>query len=160
MDKLRRSRRAQRSAVRTLRTFVQTALPCIGIVIVLGTVCFVRENFGLQLSLVVFGLFLVAVGTWKGTEQALPSERHSHSLRGEVNQFLDLVEQLNTAALVAKRAESATEQQEFEDMRRAMQQAVERMVEVAGKSDAELAEELADSFSTRPRKGFDFKHEA
>ena len=90
----------------------------------------------------------------------MPSERHAYALRDEVNQFLKLVEQLNTAALVAKTAESATEQQELLDLRREMQQAVERMVEVAGKSDAELAEELSASFATHPHRGLDSKHGA
>jgi hypothetical protein len=139
---------------------VQTGLPGIGMVVVLGAVFFVRENFPLQLAMVAFGLFLVAGSIWKGTEQVLPSERHSHALRVEVNQFLELVEQLNTAALAAKIADSATEQLEFIDIRRAMQQAVERMVEVAGKTDAELAEELADPVSNRVHQGFDSKHEA
>ena len=160
MDKPYRSRKAQRSAVRTLRTFMQTGVPWIGMVVILGAVFFVREDFLVQLTMVVFGLFLGALGIWKEAGQALPSERQFHSLRGEVDQFLVLVRQFNTAVLAAQTTDSAEKQQEFEDMRRAMQQAVERMVEVAGKTDADLAEELADSFSIRAHQGFDAKHEA
>jgi hypothetical protein len=110
--------------------------------------------------MVAFGLFLVALSIWKWAQQAFPSERRYHSLRGEVDQFLDLVRQFNTAVLAAQTTDSAEKQQEFEDLRLAMQQAVERMVEVAGKTDAELAEELADSVSNRVHQGFDAKHEA
>jgi hypothetical protein len=110
--------------------------------------------------MVVFGLFLGALGIWKEAGQALPSERQFHSLRGEVDQFLVLVRQFNTAALAAQTTDSAEKQQELLDLRQAMQQAVERMVEVAGKTDADLAEELADSFSIRAHQGFDAKHEA
>ena len=160
MDKRRHTWHAQRSAIRTLRTFMQTGVPWIGMVIVLGAVFFVREDFLVLQTMVVFGLFLGAIGIWKEAGQALPCERQFHFLRSEVDQFLELVRQLNTVALTAKTAESATEQQEFEDLRRAMQQAVDRMVEVAGKTDAELADELADSVSARAHKGFDAKHEA
>jgi len=160
MDKRHSSQSTQRSAIRTLRTLMQTGVPWIGMVMVLCTVFFVREDFLVLLTMVVFGLFLLAVGIWKGTEQALPNERQFYSLRGEVDQFLDLVRHLNTAALAAKTADPTQKQQEFEDLRRAMQQAVERMIEVAGKTDAELADELADSFSARAHKGFDARHEA
>jgi hypothetical protein len=129
-------------------------------VVVLCAVFFVRENFPLQLVMVAFGLFLVALSIWKWAQQAFPSERRYHSLRGEVDQFLDLVRQFNTAVLAAQTTDSAEKQQELLDLRRDMQLAVERMIEVAGKTDAALAEELADSFSTRAQKGFDSKHEA
>jgi hypothetical protein len=52
-----------------------------------------------------------------------------------------LVRQLNDAALAVKTHDVAHHRQVFDETHEAMQQAVERMVHVAGKTDEEIAVE-------------------
>ena len=130
------------TSVRALRRVTQTILPFVGVLVVLGAVFFLRD-LRLQMPLVVGGLLLVEFGVWKAAQSILPSERQFHTLRFEAESFIRLVRQLNTAALAKKKTPSPEYQQAFEDIREAMRQSVDRIAEVAGKTDAEIAEELA-----------------
>lgn len=132
-------RKAKLSSVRLFRKVTQTILPFIGVLLVIGTVLFLRD-LRLQMALVVCGLLLVEIGVWKCAQNILPSERQHHALRGEVATFLHLVRQLNTAAIALKETLSYEHQETFEEVREAMRQAVERMADVAGKTDMEIAE--------------------
>ena len=129
------------TTVRALRRVTQTILPFLGVLVVLGAVFFLRD-LRLQMPLVVSGLLLVEFGVWKAAQNILPSERKFHTLRFEAESFIQLVRQLNTAALAKKKTASPEHQQAFDDIREAMRQSVERIAEVAGKTDAEIAEEL------------------
>jgi hypothetical protein len=137
-------REAKPSSVRILRKAIQTILPFLGVLVVIGAVFFVRE-LRLQMVLVVCGLLLVEVGVWKCAQTILPNERKFHTLRFEVEAFIRLVRRLNTAALALKETPAPEHQRTFEDVRDAMRQAVERIADVAGKTDAEIAEGLANT---------------
>ncbi len=130
----------KRSFLRILRQSLDTGLPILGVVIILGAVLFVPEICG-QVAIVVLGILLIEVGIWKLAHQVLPSERQYLALRCETDLFITLVRQLNAAALMVKADNSSTHRQEFEEVRHAMQQTVERIFEVAGKTNAELADE-------------------
>lgn len=135
------------SAVRIFRNAFRTVLPFIGVLCVVGAVLLLRENLRLQMALVVCGLLLVEIGVWKSAQKILPSERKFDALRFEVEAFIRLVRQLNTAALAVKETPSSEHHQAFADIREAMQQAVDRMADVAGKTDAEIAEGIANTVS-------------
>jgi hypothetical protein len=136
--------KAKLSSVRILRKVTLTLLPFIGVLVVVGAVFWSRE-LRLQIALVVCGLLLVELGVWKSAQNILPSERKFDALRFEVEAFIQLVRQLNTAALALKELPSPEHQKTFEDIRDAMQQAVDRMADVAGKTDAEIVEGIAST---------------
>jgi hypothetical protein len=86
---------------------------------------------------------LMEVGVWRLAQRLLPSERQYLALRAEVDQFLQLVRHLNTAALARKAHDTPETNQAFTQVYQEMQQAVARMAMLAGKTDADLAAEKA-----------------
>ena len=136
-------RKAKLSSVRLLRNVTLTMLPFLGVLLVIGAVLLLRD-LRWQMGLVVGGLLLVEIGVWTCAQRMLPSERKFRALRAEVDVFMQLVRQLNTAAMAVKETPSHEHQETFEDVREAMRQAVERMADVAGKTDAEATEGRAN----------------
>jgi len=130
----------QRSCLRILRQSLDTGLPILGVVVILSAVLFLPEFPG-QVAIVILGILLLEAGVWKLAHHVLPSERHYHALRYETDRFIMLVRQLNAAALMVKAHDSPTHHQAFEDLRYAMQQTVDRIFAVAGRTDADLAAE-------------------
>ena len=119
--------------MRTLRKVLDIGLPIAGVVVILSAVLFIRELSG-QIVVVVLGILMIEVGIWKLAHQMLPSERMYHALRFEGDQFLGLIPRLNAAVLAANQSDTPENRQQVEEVRDAMHQTVERMVEVAGKT--------------------------
>ena len=129
---------AQKSDLRALRQMLNRVLPLVGVVFIIGSVLFIEEVSG-QIAVVTLGILLLEVGIWKLAHQLLPGERTYLTLRTEVDQFIALVRGLNEAALQVKAHREPEYQQAFEEIKATMHQAVERMAQVAGKTEAELA---------------------
>ena len=148
------SRDTTRAFRRTLRQALDTSLPLLGVVMILSTVLFVRELRS-QLALVVLGILCLEVGVWKLAHHILPNERTYLALRCEVDLFLSLVRQLNTAALLVQRHDTPAHRQTFEEVRSAMQQTVDRIFEVAGQTEADLASvhDVRRELGARPSQG-------
>ena len=125
--------------MRTLRNVIDISLPFVGIAVILGAMVLLRESPRLQIALVGLGMVLIELGVWKAAHRLLPNGRCYLALRVEGAQFLGLVRQLNTAALAVKEDDSPENHLAFENVRDEMRQAVERMADVAGKTDAEIA---------------------
>lgn len=70
---------------------------------------------------VIIGLEVVLIGSWYASNPILTSERRNPGLRDEVDRFMDLVRRLNRAPA-----------EELQQVRAAMLESVERMVEVVG----------------------------
>ena len=126
--------------MRRLLRIIDAVVPIVGVLIVLGAVLFVLQ-LRVQVALVVVGLLLVQVGVWKVASQMLPDERRFTALRREVDSFIDLVRLLNRAALALRADESVRTRQEFDAVRSALHDAVDQMVAVAGKDEAEVVTE-------------------
>ena len=126
--------------MRTRRKLVSTGLPVLGTLVILGAVLLVGDVRA-QIVLVVAGLILVEVGIWKLASPLLPNERRFHALRAEVDRFIDLVRELNEAAVRGRDAAGADESASLERTRAGMHASVERMTHVAGKTDQELEAE-------------------
>lgn len=133
--------------MRTVRRTVDMVLPVAGIVLVLGAVLFVWQNLYLQLGIVIVGIFLIEAGIWKLAHPLLPSARRYHALRDEVDEFIQLVRRLNTAAARQVSGDAAAEPQ-VAAVRQEMLSSVERMVAYAGRDDA-----VSDSLPTSVRGG-------
>ena len=127
--------------MRTLRKFIDIAVPLMGVGVILGAVLFLRGDLRVQIAVVGLGMLLIEIGVWKIPHQLLGTGRKYLALRTEVDQFLHLVRQLNTAAVALRKDDSPQNRQALQEVPAAMRQAVDRMVHVAGKTDAELATE-------------------
>ena len=78
------------------------------------------------------GLFLIEAGIWRLADPLLPSQRRYGALRTAVDDFVDLVRRLNTAAISSRRSGDAAAVAEMASVREEMHASVERMVEYAG----------------------------
>ena len=143
MDEQRVTQQPKPSYLRILRNGIKTALPFVGVLTVLGAVFFIRE-IRLQMAVVVVGLLLLEGGVWNMAQTMLPSERKYLFLRAELDSFIGLVHQLNKTALEIKAAPSDEKQLAFERTRNAMLVSVDRMAAVAGQTDTDIAEDLAN----------------
>jgi hypothetical protein len=130
---------AKRSFWRTLRTVMHTGLPLVGVCVTLAATLFIEAPHT-RVGIVVFGLLLIETGVWKLAHQLLPDERQFHALRIEGDQFLHLLRHLHETALALKDDDTPAHRRAFEDVQNMMHQAIARMAEVAGKTDAELAQ--------------------
>jgi hypothetical protein len=127
--------------LRTLRKFIDIAVPLAGVAVILGAVLFLRADLRVQIAVVGLGMLLIEVGVWKIPHQLLGTGRKYLALRTEVDHFLRLVRQLNSAALALREDNSPRNRQALQEVPEAMRQAVDRMVHVAGKTETELASE-------------------
>jgi hypothetical protein len=84
----------------------------------------------LTVFVVTIGLIFLEAGLWYGANPILTSERRYFGLRDEVNRFINLVRQLNSA--VVNRAGDA----EVERVKTAMHESVEQMSLLAGQAYA------------------------
>ncbi len=130
---------SQGGFLRTLRKTIDIGLPLVGVAVILASVLFVRDDLRIQLAIVGLGMVVLELGVWKAAHRILPTKRRYLGLRAETDAFVQLVRQLNTAALAVKQNDSQSHKQAFEEVRDAMRQSVERMAAVAGKTNAELA---------------------
>ncbi len=96
-----------------------------GIMIVMAGVVLVPDGSA-QIAAVAAGLVVLEAGVWYIANPIFTSERRYLRLRGELDDMIDLVRKLNRAAL------KPGAEEELEGVRSAMQESVDRMVEVAG----------------------------
>lgn len=125
----------------TLRKLIDIAIPLTGVAVILGAVLFLRSDLRVQIAVVGLGMLLIEIGVWKFPHQLLGTGRKYLALRTEVERFLALVRQLNSAAIALRLDDSPQNRQALQQVPDAMRQAVDRMVHVAGKTEAELAAE-------------------
>ncbi len=147
------SRGDQKFYWRHLRKFIDIGLPIVGTMIIFGVVLFRQELR--EMIFVVIGFLMIEVGAWKVAHKLLPSERKYHALRHEGDQFLALIQQLNSAALLVKEDDTPANREAFERVQCEMQSAIDRMASVAGKMDSELTDKAdlawkSDFFGVAP----------
>ena len=131
--------------MRALRNVIDIGLPFIGVAIILGAMISMRESPRSQVALVGLGMVLIQLGVWKTAHRILPDRRRFLALRNEVDQFMKLVRQLNKVGLAVKEDNSPENRLALENVQATMQQSVQHMAEVAGKTDAEIAAERQSS---------------
>lgn len=123
--------------MRKLRRLIHLIVPAVGMALVIGAVLF-GEHLGVQLFLVVAGLLLTEAGLWRLADPILPDERKYMALREEADHFKTLVRQLNAAALAADDGNGAPRSSALDEARDEMHRSVDRMVKLAGKTDADV----------------------
>ncbi|KPK79831.1 MAG: hypothetical protein AMS25_11255 [Gemmatimonas sp. SM23_52] len=111
---------------RRFNRYIALATSVVGVLIIMSSFLFSADPL-LWYAAVIIGLEILLIGSWYASNPILTSERRYPGLRQEVYRFTDLVRQLNRAAAAAEPAE------QLQQVRAAMLESVERMVELAGK---------------------------
>ena len=131
-----------------LRAVISVGMNLTGMLIVFVAVLAppIRVNLQFQIILVLIGVLLVQAAVWKFTNPFLPSERRYDDLRNEVDEFIDLVRELNAAAIQARTSPDLEVTDRMDRIRHRMHLSVDQMGQLAGKeiSFAYLPEPLEE----------------
>lgn len=123
--------------MRKIRRLVHLLVPAVGMALVIGAVLF-GEQLAVQLFLVLAGLLLTEAGLWRLADPILPDERKYMALRVETDHFTALVRQLNAAALALDDGDDQGSRFALDEVQTEMHRSVDRMVNFAGKTPAEV----------------------
>src|SRR5688572_20047214 len=123
---------------RTIRRFIEGALPIAGSTIVFLAILLILDPL-IQVAVAAVGVMMIQAGIWKLTQPILPSERQFQALRREVDHFIGLVRRLNSAALGVKEVDNEATQAAFNAAQQRMRESFDRMAVLAGKTDEEVA---------------------
>jgi hypothetical protein len=116
---------------------LNAGLPVAGMIVVFGAVLFLEDRRTMIL-VVLLGILLIEAGVWKLSNPFLPTERRFNALRLEVDQFMELVRELNGSAIEALSGEgNASAWARFRNTLATMHASVERMGEAAGRGKGE-----------------------
>lgn len=131
-----------------LRAVISVGMNLTGMLIVFVAVLApqISANLQLQIILVLIGVLLVQAAVWKFTNPFLPSERRYDDLRNEVDEFIDLVRELNAAAVQARKSRAIDATDRMDQVLHRMHLSVDQMGRLAGKeiSFAYLPEPLEE----------------
>lgn len=111
---------------RSFNRYVPLAAVIIGLILILSNLAIADAPTGLY-ARVIGGIVLVMAGYLYGSHPFLTSERRYTSLRGEVDNFISLVRQLNRTAVAIGGGP------ELNEVTTAMRNSVARIEELAGK---------------------------
>ena len=131
-----------------LRNLISVGMNLTGMLVVFVSVLVpqISANLQLQVILVLIGLLLVQGAVWKFTNPFLPSERRYDDLRNEVDDFIGLVRELNSAAVDARHNTALESTDRIESVLSRMHLSVDQMGRLAGReiSFAYLPESLEE----------------
>ncbi len=102
----------------------------VGVTIILVAAILVATTW-VQLALIVLGILLLEVATWRMASKFMRSGRRFHLMRVEVHHFMKLMRGLNDAARDGK------QEKNLYRLRQSMVDSVDRMFEFAGREDDE-----------------------
>lgn len=111
---------------RKFNRYVSLVTATIGVLVILSSFLF-TGNLQAWYASVVIGLVIVLIGFWYGANPILTNERRYLALRSEVDDFIGLVRKLNREAVTSGPSE------EFQQIKAAMLESIQRMTEFAGK---------------------------
>ena len=128
----------KRLVKRKIRRVLEIALPVLGMGVIFGSVLSGPSSLQLQVLFVLFGILILEAGVWGLASRLLPNERRYLGLREEGNHFIELIRELNRAAVARKEGDGGNENEErFRDALAQMHASVRRMGELAGKETRE-----------------------
>jgi len=129
----------QREGTQTVHKLLNAGLPVAGMIVVFGAVLFLEDRRTMIL-VVLLGILLIEAGVWKLSNPFLPTERRFNALRLEVDQFMELVRELNGSAIEARSTEeNSSSWARFRNTLATMHASVDRMGEAAGSGEGEPA---------------------
>lgn len=118
-------------SIPSVRSTLDKVVTLVGVLIILVQVLFMAETQA-QGAIIITGLFLVVIGTWRLGSVLLPERRESLALRAEVNRFIDLVRSLDQSAQVEDHAA-------IEAVRLQMHESVDQMAALSGGDEVAFA---------------------
>jgi len=121
----------------TVHKLLNAGLPVAGMIVVFGAVLFLEDRRSMIL-VVLLGILLIEAGVWKLSNPFLPTERRFNALRLEVDQFMELVRELNGSAIEALSSEGDRGSwARFRNTLATMHASVVRMGEAAGRGEGD-----------------------
>ena len=111
----------------TFNQYVYLGAAIVGAIVVASSITML-DNLPLWFTTVIVGLLILQAGAWYAAHPFLTSERRYYGLRAELDRFIDLVRQLNLAAVDPEAREN------FDRVKAQMQESVEAMARLAGKA--------------------------
>ena len=131
---------------RKIRRVLEIALPVLGMGVIFGSVLAGPTSLQLQVVLVLFGILILEAGVWGLASRLLPNERRYLGLREEGNHFIELIRQLNRAAVARQEGDEGDKNEgRFRDALEQMHASVRRMGELAGKETRDGKAEASDT---------------
>ena len=137
MTKAKMSGHARRDLIARM---VDAGMPMLGVVIVLAAVLLGGGGWA-ALWMAVAGLLMVEAGVWRLGSRVV-YERRYQPLRGEVQRFVGLARALHHAALAARSENRPEAREELFATVETMRASLDRMVQVAGKTESDLEAEV------------------
>ncbi len=124
-------------ALRTLRNILAISIPVAGTLLVLLSVLLpaIASNVPFQVTLVVIGLVMGQLGTWRLATHILPNQRRYLALRAEVGAFLSLTRILNAQAIRLREDDTDERRAAYRETLDAIHLTADRIAEVAGRED-------------------------
>lgn len=124
---------------RKIRRGIEAVLTIIGIILVFGSVLFAQgTGVYIQFMIVLVGVMVMEIGVWGLSSRLIPSERKYLRLRSEGDRMIELIRELNNAALARDRGEEGTKQ--FQATLAEMHESVVRMSELAARKEIKSEE--------------------
>ena len=115
---------------RNIRRSIEIILTVAGIFIIFGSVL-LANDMGLQTQflMVLFGVLLMEIGVWGLSSKLMPNQRRFVNLRGEGDHMMNLIRELNSAAIAKDRG--IEDAKRFQNTLALMHDSVVRMSEIA-----------------------------
>ena len=115
---------------RAIRRSIDIVLTIIGIVIIFSSAIMSDSlQVPIQIVMALIGVLMMEIGVWGMSSRFLPSERRYLELRSEGDQMIDLIRELNAAAIAKDRGEEDV--MRFQNTLALMHESVKRMAELA-----------------------------
>ena len=111
---------------RKINRYTPLVSSLVGMVLVASSLLFL-DNLTMWFTTILVGLAALEGGVWYAAHPFLTSERRFHGLRDELDRFVTLVRQLNSAAI------EPDAHGNLESVKADMMESVERMARLAGK---------------------------
>lgn len=116
---------------RNIRRSFEIVGTLIGVLVIFGSVLFANDiGVQLQFMMVLCGVLIMEIGVWGLSSHLLPNDRKFTSLRNEGDRMIELIRELNSAAIARNLGKEDAER--FQRTLAEMHESVERMSEIAG----------------------------
>ena len=120
--------------MRRYQKMLKGVLSIFGVLVIFGGVLLVPSaNLQLQIMVVLLGALVLEMGAWGLTQRLIPDERRFIELREEGDYLINLVRELNAAAVTTNEG-ARDEGSRLQQVVSLMHECVERMSEVAGRT--------------------------
>ena len=135
---------------RNLRRSIDMALTALGIgLIFIAVILGGSLDIQVQLPLALLGVLMMEAGVWRLSSKLFPSERRYSHLREEGDRMIELIRELNAAAIARDRG--TEDARRFQATMEAMHESVVRMSALAALEDGEeLPEDVKETLSRQP----------